>query len=153
MARLRLLLIIPTLLGISLAADYRPLVVGAWQCQSQIRTDYGNSLVIGDTELHDDGRLTGVGNVLLSYPGFATEIPMATTLMAQWRFEDNSVIVSQVSGDITSPYPLLNTIADSFEAQILQQQALRAKLVKIGRKIMAFRAADGTEVHCVKAGA
>lgn len=134
----------------SAETDYRVLMLGPWQCQSQVSTEYGRTLAIGDVTLVDDGRLTGTGNLLLSHPSLTTEIPMATEANAQWQFEGNSMFISEIDGNIVSPYPLLNGIATHFKQQILASPSTVLQLTRIGSKIMVLKASDGSEVQCVR---
>lgn len=132
------------------ATDYRPYVLGSWQCQSNVITQYGDTLAIGDLGIEDNGQMLGSGNLLFRYPSLNTEVPLAATLKAQWVFKNNQVVVSQLSGDIISPYPLLNGVANSFKQDILQQKSVTFKLTKIGKKFMALTAEDQTEIQCVR---
>ena len=144
-------------IGLSLLAgfaiaetDYRKALVGQWQCQSQVSTDYGKTLAIGDVVFANDGQLNGNGNLLLSHPSFSTEIPLATKATARWRFEKNIVYVTQIDGTIVSPYMLLNSIAASFKDQVLANPNFAMQLIRIGSKTMVFRAQDGTEIQCLR---
>lgn len=132
------------------ATDYRPMVMGNWQCQSTVTTDYGDTLVLGELGMHDDGVLLGQGNLLFSYPSLNTEVPLAATLKAQWLFKDNKVFISQMTGDIISPYPLLNGVANSFKQEVLQQKSVSLQLTQIGKKFMALKAEDQTEIQCIR---
>ncbi|MFQ3229259.1 hypothetical protein [Reinekea sp.] len=150
---MRLLLFLTTLfitVSVYAATDYRPYVLGNWQCQSSVVTQYGDTLAMGDLGIEDNGQMLGSGNLLFSYPSLKTEVPLAATLKATWVFQNNQVIVSQLSGDIISPYPLLNGVANSFKQDILQQQSVTFKLTKIGKKYMALTAQDQTEIQCVR---
>ncbi|MDN3651007.1 hypothetical protein QWZ13_19025 [Reinekea marina] len=132
------------------ATDYRPYILGEWQCQSSVHTQYGDTLAIGDLSINDNGHLLGSGNLLFFYPRLNTEVPLAASLKAKWTFVNNQLVVSQLSGDIISPYPLLNGVASSFKQDILQQKTVTFKLAKIGKKFMAFTAEDQTEIQCIR---
>jgi hypothetical protein len=130
--------------------NYRPYVLGEWQCQTNVTTQYGNSLVVGQVVLHDDGSIQGSGDLLIGYPGIKTEIPLAATLEAKWSFTNNKIIVSEIAGDIVSPYSLLNGLANNLKQSILQQQQVKLQLVKIGKQYLAVRAEDNTEIQCIR---
>ena len=132
------------------ATDYRPAILGQWQCQSQVSTDYGKTLAIGDVNFANNGKLTGKGDLLLSHPNFATEIPLATQASADWRFEKNTVYLTGIDGSIVSPYPLLNGIATSYKQQVLANPNFAMQLIRIGSKTMVFKAQDGTEIQCLR---
>lgn len=152
--RLSLLFLTTFVAAFSFAAtDYRPYVLGDWQCQTSVTTQFGDSSVLGDIALHDDNRMIGNGNLLLSYPGITTELPLAATLDTQWSFKNNRILVSKMSGDIVSPYPLLNGIANSFKQDILKVQTVSFRLSKVGKKYMALLADDNTEILCIRPNA
>lgn len=132
------------------ATDYRALMLGQWHCQSQVNTDYGQTLAIGDVNFVDDGSLLGNGNLLLKHPSITTEIPLATQVTADWRFEQNRVYLSKIDGNIVSPFPLLNGIATSFKQEVLASPNFTMQLTRIGSKTMVFKALDGTEIQCLR---
>ncbi len=130
--------------------DYRAYIIGQWQCQSTVTTLYGSTLALGDLLFTDAGALTGEGAMLLSHPNLATEIPMTTRVAAQWQLVGNQMQLTALSGDIRSPYPLLDGIAESFKQDILSQTKVTARLVKIGKRLMLLKAVDNTEIQCVR---
>jgi len=132
------------------ATDYRSSVVGQWQCQSRVATEYGNTLAVGDVTFGDNGALEGRGNLLLSHPSITTEIPLATVVTSRWRFENNVVYLSQIDGNIVSPYPLLNGMATNLKQQALANPTFSMQLIRIGSKTMAFKTPDGTEILCLR---
>ena len=75
----------------SAVTDYRPYLLGDWQCHSAIVTQFGESSTLGSLVVHDNGELEGSGNLLLSYPGIEKELPLAATLQAKWIFENKKV--------------------------------------------------------------
>jgi len=132
------------------ATDYRKKVIGMWNCQSSIDSDYGHYTVIGKTLLSDNGILTGEGDILLQHPSISTDIPMAYSTQARWNFENNTIIGTKITGDITSPYPLLNHFAQSLKNQIGSSPYFKARLSRIGSKTMTLVADDESEIQCLR---
>lgn len=97
--------------------DQRLLIIGHWQCTSQIKTDYGQTQINGQISLLANETLVGTGELSLQHPSFNLAIPMSVNLKARWLLFKNQLVVSDATGEIKSHSPLFNQFA-----QILQQE-------------------------------
>ena len=135
-------------LNCSAEPDYGARVVGPWQCQTLIASLYGDYQVLGDIDLQANNRFSANGDLLLSSPSFQTTLPLLFKAQGQWHFSANRIKADQLSGSISSVYPLLTAFAQNLQQQLLQEPSFQVRLSRIGTKTMTLVASDDTEINC-----
>ncbi len=148
----RLLILVATALCTQVwaATDYRSMVLGQWQCQTTVETEFGSTIVVGMTQLEDNGRFISDGNLVLSHPSLATEILLSFNSNGQWLFENNTVVGQEIDGSINSDSPFLTSLATSMQQQIGTDSTFKAKLKRIGSQTMMLLAENDTQIRCIR---
>jgi hypothetical protein len=131
--------------------DYRSRVLGNWNCQTSLSTEYGTYTIVGTTTLKDSGELISEGDIAMEHPSVNVEIPMTFVANGTWSFENNRIISKDIDGDISTPYPILDTFTSQLKNQIGTEPVLVVQLTKIGNNTMVLRAEDDSSVNCVRA--
>lgn len=144
------LLVAPHLMADAPPPNYQALMVGSWQCETQVASPYGDYVVVSQTQLDEQGQLTSQGDILLQHPSLPNGVPMRFQARGQWSYFNTWVTAKNIDGTITTPYPLLDVFADNLRAQILAQAQVKVQLTRIGKNSMALVAEDASNIRCVR---
>lgn len=128
--------------------DYSARVVGPWHCQSTYVSIYGDYQVLGDIDLQANNRFSAAGDLLITSPSFNTTLALLFKAQGNWQFSNNQIKGEQITGSISSVYPLLTGFAQNLQKQLTQEPSFQVRLSRIGSKTMTLVASDDTEINC-----
>jgi hypothetical protein len=134
----------------NVSGGFRERMLGYWQCESVVVSPFGTYTVVADAVLEDSGKLQSDGSLVLEHSNVPGGIPMNFNSTGSWSYFNTWVTASDVNGTITTPYPLLNSFAESLKSHVLSQPMTKVRLSKIGSRTMVLVAEDQTEIRCLR---
>jgi len=135
-------------LNCSADTDYGTQVVGPWHCQSTYGSIYGDYQVLGEIDLQSNNRFSAAGDLLITSPSFNTTLALLFKAQGSWQLSNNRIKGEQITGSISSVYPLLTGFAQNLQKQLTQKPSFQVRLSRIGSKTMTLVASNDSEINC-----